>query len=130
MRLKVEFADGNRRETVLPFTAGQRVEHVLFEQGKTRYRLVVGAQASDSERWAASELRRRLQDVSGVSLGDGAESDLADDRVIVVGWNQRTQQLLGPGGRCPAGLRRILHLSKRSVPRCCFGGNNGEPSTR
>jgi hypothetical protein len=101
MRLKVEFADGNRRETVLPFTAGQRVEHVLFEQGKTRYRLVVGAQASDSERWAASELRRRLQDVSGVSLGDGAESDLADDRVIVVGWNQRTQQLLGPEAAAP-----------------------------
>ncbi|MBL9136137.1 MAG: DUF4838 domain-containing protein [Verrucomicrobiales bacterium] len=97
LRLKAEFADGNRRETILPFTAGRRVEHVLFEQGKTRYRLVVGAQASESERWAASELRRWIQDVSGVSLADGSEADATDDHVIVVGWNSRSERLLGPG---------------------------------
>jgi hypothetical protein len=97
LRIKTELAQGGDQSVVIPFTAGQRIEHTLFSDGRTDYQVVIGQSASDSEKWAASELARLINEISGVSMEPRAEQGLPGHRqVINIGWNDRAQQLLGP----------------------------------
>jgi hypothetical protein len=98
LRTRAVLAGGAVQELTLPFTAGRRVDHVLFEQGRTDYSIVVAPDASNSEKWAAEELRRWLSEVGGapftVRTEDGpGQAD--PEKVIAVGWNSRTQKILG-----------------------------------
>ncbi|MFN7927691.1 MAG: hypothetical protein U0Y68_07055 [Blastocatellia bacterium] len=62
LRLTGRLRDSTREWlSVAPFVAGQRREYSLFANGKTDYAIVVDAQASESERWAALELQRWLR---------------------------------------------------------------------
>lgn len=56
--------DGQVWREKLPFAAGQQQEFVLFDKGRTDYRIVLDKNASDSERWAAKELQYWLGQVS------------------------------------------------------------------
>lgn len=69
--------------------------YTLFEGGHTSYRIVIGADASDSERWAAQELRHWLRQISRADFAVFEDSAPMTDREIVVGVNRHTQQLLG-----------------------------------
>lgn len=95
---------GNSREwvSVTPFAAGKRMEHLLFANGKTDYSIVVGNQASESERWAAQELQRWLKEVSGAQFPIRSTTETTGDRVIVVGFNPRAKALLGAAVKEPA----------------------------
>jgi len=68
LRARSTFAGGQEITMEQPFTAGKRVEHSLFRDGATEYRIVVSANASESERWAAQELQHWLAEVSGVEV--------------------------------------------------------------
>jgi uncharacterized protein DUF4838 len=94
LRGAVAFKGGETFAFEQPFTAGPRVEHVLFAKGKTDYRIVVGADASESERWAAEELAHWLGEVSGVTFPVVDETDDGEP-AIVVGINSRAETLLG-----------------------------------
>ena len=81
----------------MPFTAGRRVEHVLFENGRSQYKIALGADASEIEKWAAGELQHWLEEVGGAPIAVQTEDATPEsDKVIVVGWNSRAQKLLGP----------------------------------
>jgi hypothetical protein len=97
LRLRTVLADGTPQELTVPFTAGQRAEHVLFEASQSDYTLVVGANASESERWAAGELQRWIREISGASLNIQDDASAPATRRIVVGWNKLAQTLLGAG---------------------------------
>lgn len=95
LRVRAVLAEGGAQEFALPFTAGRRVEHILFDNGGSNYRIVVGSDASESEKWAANELRHWLAEVSGVSIPLALEGALPESgKVIVVGWNRLSQKLL------------------------------------
>jgi len=102
LRIKAVLLDGSEWNTELPFAAGKRAEHVLFDKGKTDYAIVVGSKASESERWAASELQHWLEEVSGADFAIRSDADPAGKREIVVGLNRRAQALLGSSVAAPA----------------------------
>ncbi len=102
LRINAALVGGAEQEWTLLFTAGRRVEQVLFEKGRSDYSIVLGAGASESEKWAAGELKHWLREISGATLDiqtDDAHSE--SDKVIVVGWNVRAEKLLGPNVRPP-----------------------------
>ncbi|HNT86405.1 MAG TPA: DUF4838 domain-containing protein, partial [Candidatus Hydrogenedentes bacterium] len=64
------------------------------------YAIVVGAEASDSERWAAQELQHWLREVSGAELP--MRDETADGPAVVIGFNRRAAKLLGKKFAAPA----------------------------
>jgi hypothetical protein len=96
MRIKTVLAQGAEQEHILPFTAGQRKEHLLFENGSSVYKIVVGEGASESEQWAARELRHWIQEISGAALEiQTANVRPEQNHAIIIGWNSRAQKVLG-----------------------------------
>ena len=96
---------------VIPFTAGKRITYTLFENEKSDYRIVIGKEASDSERWAAGELQHWLKEVGGVELPLETEPQELSPNSIVVGYNSFSKELLEKklpatlcGGLIEAGL--------------------------
>ncbi len=66
----------------------------LFRSGKSKYQIVVSAEASTSEQTAARELQQYIEQMSGVQLP--ITSDLkASRRSIFVGYNERVAALTG-----------------------------------
>ncbi|MCG3199182.1 MAG: hypothetical protein GHCLOJNM_03691 [bacterium] len=68
--------------------------HALFSRGLSPYQIVLAASASESERWAAEELRRALKEIGGMELPVVDDTTERRDREIVLGWNRRAAQLL------------------------------------
>lgn len=96
LRIRTVLAEGGEQELTMPFTAGRRVGHVLFENARTAYKIVVGGDASESERWAAGELRHWLEEVGGAPFALATDSALPESgKVIVVGWNSLAQKIIG-----------------------------------
>ena len=66
----------------------------LFQNGKSKYRIVVSAEASTSEQTAARELQQYIRQISGAQLP--ITSDLkAKGPKIIVGYNDRVAELTG-----------------------------------
>ncbi len=94
LNAEVTLLDGMSWTATLPFAAGKRVEQVLFEGGKTDYRIVVGENASESERWAAQELQHWLREVSGAEFPIHSGTEPIVEREIVLGVNGHSRDLL------------------------------------
>jgi len=95
LRARCAFTGGVERTLEFPFAAGERVEHTLFADGETDYHIVVGREASESERWAAQELAHWLGEVSGAEFLIGDDSAPSGEHEIVVGFNDHARALLG-----------------------------------
>lgn len=103
LRTKVVLAQGQELEETIPFTAGVRAEHLLFENGRSAYRIVLSPNASAGEKWAAVELRRWLGEVGGANLPiEDNPTTASSGPVILVGWSSRAQELLGAEVKAPA----------------------------
>ncbi len=98
----VGLQDGNTWSKEIPFPAGKRIEHVLFEKGKTDYSLIIGAEASESEQWAVMELQHWLKEASGATFPIRFDSDSLTGKEIVVGFNRHARALLEPTLQAPA----------------------------
>jgi hypothetical protein len=101
LRIRTVLAAGTEREMTLPFTAGRRAEQVLFDRGDSEYSILLGPEASESEKWAAAELAHWLKEVGGASLAIKTDDGQPGEKVIVVGWNSRARKLLGPNVQAP-----------------------------
>ena len=66
----------------------------LFKDGKSRYQIVVSAEASTSEQTAALELQTYIEEMSGVRLPI-TENLKASKRSIIIGYNERVAALTG-----------------------------------
>ena len=97
LRVKGSLVDGSKWTTEFPFAGGKRIEHILFDNGRTDYAIVVGTEASESEQWAAKELQHWLKEVSGADLPIRSDAQEASGHEIVVGFNRRAKALLGQG---------------------------------
>ncbi len=95
LKITANRQDGQVWKNELSFHAGERINYTLFDGGKTNYRIVVGKEASESERWAASELQKSLNEISGGSFKiDSDDSELKENEIII-GYNKHSQKLLG-----------------------------------
>src|SRR6266542_6289821 len=65
----------------------------IAEKGKSRYRLVIAADAIPSERYAAEELQRYLEKISGASLPIVSDAGPMESREILLGDNAHLRRL-------------------------------------
>src|SRR5438128_956792 len=65
----------------------------IAESGKSSYQIVVAHDAIPSERYAAEELQRYLERMSGVKLPITTDSEPAQAREILVGDSARVRQI-------------------------------------
>ena len=74
---------------------GKKSEACLADDGRSEYRIVIGAQASPSTRYAAQELQTYLTKISGARLPIVADTEPARAREILVGKSSRLDSLGG-----------------------------------
>ena len=94
LNLTLMFMDNSRQTIPLPFTAGRRNEYSLFQGSKTKYSIVVGEKASDSEQWAAKELQHWLKEISGADFPIQSDSGEQSPCELILGVNRHSLQLL------------------------------------
>ena len=101
LRITAKRQDDKAWESDILFHAGERINYSLFHNKKTDYRIIVGKDASESERWAASELQKCLMKISGANFEiDNDDSELTENEIIV-GYNKHTQILSGKDSQMP-----------------------------
>ena len=66
---------------------------ILAERGKSRYRIVVADNAVPSERYAAEELQRYLERLSGAKLPIVSDAESIQSREILLGDNAHLRKL-------------------------------------
>lgn len=122
LRAEATFDGGQPVTMEQPFTAGKRVEHVLFREGATDYSIVVSPDASESEKWAAEELRHWLSEVSGADFpiqDAGQESGPA----IVLGYGAEVQRAI-PDATEPAAGDESFRYSNAGSDILIWGGRD------
>ena len=92
----------------MPFYAGQRITHTVFADGRSDYVIVLGADASESEKWAAAELQYWLQECGSAKLELRTDQAPLHSHEIILGYNRHSRMLLGdsPSRRT---MRMIRH---------------------
>ncbi len=68
--------------------------HVLFESGRSAHRIVVSAEASTTEHYAAEELQYWLQQVGGVKLPIVDERKGTQGKRILIGYGNEVKRLV------------------------------------
>ena len=122
LRLEGAFSGGFPWSAEIPFWAGEKVEHVLFKGGASDYRIVVGAEASESERWAAEELQHWLEEVGGVVLPIQPDTEPLGAHEIVVGYNRHAEQFLGTGIEAPEAIDESFRYQNVGPSIVIWGG--------
>lgn len=97
---------------------GEVVE--LVREGMVRHRIVVAADAIASERHAAAELARFLQEVTGGDFPVVAEAEAGDGPCIWVGLGEGARRLL-PGGE-PGSLGGEEYVMETHPPHLVLAG--------
>lgn len=93
LRVAFQFKGGEKSMTEIPFRAGTRDEHVIFENGTTDYSIVLNSNPSESERWAAEEMRHWLHEVSGADFPIVNMSSQPPQKAIYIGYDDSFQKL-------------------------------------
>lgn len=104
LKIDAHRKDGKEWNTEIPFASGKRIDYSLFDNEKTDYKIIVGENASESERWAASELQKCLQEISGADFKIENDNTELTDKEIIVGYNKHSKQLLGDVFNSPDSL--------------------------
>lgn len=76
--------------------AGETVqprELVIVENGASDYRIVIARDASVQENYAAQELQKHIEEMTGLQLPIVADDNTLVPAEIVVGFNQHTRRL-------------------------------------
>lgn len=94
LNIKTKLVDGIDWDHQVEFLAGKRIEHVLFEDGKTRYSIVLGKNASESEKWAAAELQKWLKELSGADFKIISDEENVSSFEIIIGYNKHLEKVL------------------------------------
>lgn len=102
LAVEATLAGGVTHASSLPFSSGERVEYELFADGRSGHSIVVGAEASDSEKWAATELQHWLQEVSGAAFSLIDDTQPLPGKALIVGYNKHAAALPGDSAERPA----------------------------
>ncbi len=102
LRMHAAYKGGIEEAMAYHFTAGERIEYALFEDGASDYVIAIDKGASESERWAANELQHWLQEVGGAELPILELEKQAPEKAIIVGYNKHTARLFDKKAAAPA----------------------------
>jgi len=101
LRLEAEAEDRTVWQTEMSFYAGRRTTHTVFADGRSEYVIVLGADASESEKWAAAELQHWLQECGGPKLEIRTDQAPLHHHEIILGCNRHRRMLLGDSLKRP-----------------------------
>ncbi len=93
--------DGEEWSQELDFQSGKRISYSLFDREKTNYQIVLGKKASESERWAASELKKYLKEISAAEFKIVDDDSKITENEIIIGFNKHSKKILGHGFKEP-----------------------------
>ena len=116
------FLHGESDSYAVPVLLGPIKRYTLFEDGKTQYKIVIGAGASDSERWAAQELRYWLREASGADFPVFEDTAPIAEHEIILGVNEHTRKVLGEKTPNPAELDESFHILNTGPKITITGG--------
>ncbi len=95
LKINAERRDNKKWNDEIKFKSGKRIPYTLFSNKKTDYRIIVGESASESELWAANELKKNLTEISGASFKIESDNSEFTENEIIIGYNKHSQRLLG-----------------------------------
>ncbi len=94
LTVTAHLADGEDLTMEIPFSVGEPAEQTLFESGRTDYVIVVAENGSESEKWAANELRTWLKEVSGADFAVQDSAAGVPERALCIGRDARIDERL------------------------------------
>ncbi|HKI90081.1 MAG TPA: DUF4838 domain-containing protein, partial [Draconibacterium sp.] len=95
LKVKTSLKTGDEIAQTIPFNAGNRKVYTLFSNGSSDYRIMIASDASESEKWAASELQQWIQEVGNVKLPVETLNPTYTGPKILIGFNELTAQKTG-----------------------------------
>jgi hypothetical protein len=116
----IKLKSGENIHTDNSFFAGDRKNYTLFSNGKSDYRISLDAQASESEKWAASELQQWLKKISGVELPIDQLGTLYKGPQIIIGYNEFVRDKTGE--KAPADLDESFRYCNSEANILIYGG--------
>jgi hypothetical protein len=94
LKMKTTLKTGEILTNEIAFNAGRPQKFTLFSNQKSDYRIVIDSRASESEKWAASELQHWIEEVSGIKLPIENTSGTSSGPGIWVGYNDMIQNFI------------------------------------
>lgn len=102
LKINAERRDNKKWKEEIRFMSGKRNIYTLFSNKKTNYRIIIGDGASESELWAANELKKYLFEISGASFQIKSDNSEFNENEIIIGYNKHSQKLLGEEFEMPS----------------------------
>jgi len=88
LEINLQFDKNKTKKTLMNFTAGPKINYVIFKNGKTDYEVVLRKNPSETEKYAASVLTNYLHEISGAAFPLVEESNASASRhKIYIGYN-------------------------------------------
>jgi len=119
-KLKILLKTGQTILQDYRFYAGKRKIYTLFADQKSSYRIVVDAQASESEKWAAKELQHWLKEAGGAELPIQDLSQPFSGPQIIIGYNDVVKAKTGEPK--PADLDESFRYFNSGANLFIYGG--------
>jgi hypothetical protein len=117
---RVSLKTGEEINQTISFFGGRRTDYKLFSAGKSDYRIVVSASASESEKWAAGELQHWIREISGTEIPVAEMENNYSGPKIFVGYNQLVREKTGM--EVPADMDESFRYFSRGGDIFIFGG--------
>lgn len=92
LKIKTTLKTGEEIQQVHRFDAGKRETYSLFSKNSSAYKIVIPADASESEKWAAGELQHWIQEAGGAPLPIETFDGSFSGHKIMVGFNELIKQ--------------------------------------
>jgi len=118
--LSISLKNGKLIQQRVNFYAGKRTEYTLFSEGKSDYRIALSNNASESEKWAASELQHWMKEISGIEIPIGDIEEEYSGPQIIVGYNDLVRQKTGADA--PSDLDESFRYCNNGADIFIYGG--------
>jgi hypothetical protein len=115
----IELKSGEKLHFHQNLKAGSKGEYTLFSKGKTAYTIALAESASESEKWAAEELRRFMKEISGADFAIVPLTASKSPR-FVIGYNTLTATQTG--AKRPEDLDESYYYLNREADIYIYGG--------
>ena len=118
--MEIRLKSGENIQRKFSFFAGKRKNYTLFSDSKSDYRIALSTQASESEQWAALELKHWLKEISGVELPVQDLDQPHKGPQIVIGYNDFIKEKTG--ANAPADLDESFRYCNSGPDILIYGG--------
>lgn len=118
--VSIALKSGERIDQKISFYAGKRTDYTLFSEEKSDYRIVMAAEVSESEKWAAGELSYWIKEISGAEIPVTANEVPFKGPKIYIGYNEVVKEKTG--GEAPADVDESFRYFSKGADIFIYGG--------